>query len=134
VYGDYADVLLTSDPKSSIYVKVQRTGSQGSLKGIGRDDSYACEIEMLERGKEPVEVGDLIVTSGLGEFPAGIEVGHVTAVTTKDYSMFQEVEVKPIADFGNLEQVIVLLAPPPSPDPNAGKPRRSEPAFGVEPF
>lgn len=134
VYGHYADVLLTSHPRSSIYVKVQRTGSQGSLRGLGRDDSYACEIEMLERGKDPVEVGDLIVTSGLGDFPAGIEIGHVARVTTKDYGMFQEVEVAPIVDFANLEQVIVLLAPPPSPDPQAGNRRRSERAFGEEPF
>lgn len=134
VYGSYSDVLLTTDPSSSIAVKVQRTGSQGSLRGLGREDSYACEIEMLERGREPVQEGDLIVTSGLGEFPAGIEVGHVRKVTTKDYDMFQEVEIKPVVDFSNLEYVIVLLAPPPSPDPGGGKPRRSERAFGVEPY
>ncbi len=134
VYGRYADVLLASDPKSSIDVKVERTGSQGSLRGIGRDSSYACEIEMLERGKEPVEKDDLIVTSGLGEFPPGIEVGRVDKVTTKDYGMFQEVEVRPVVDFSNLDSVIVLLAPPPRPDPKAGEKRRSERAFGAEPF
>lgn len=134
VYGSYADVLLSSDPTSSIGVKVQRTGSQGSLRGLGRDDSYACEIEMLERGKEPVQVGDLIVTSGLGDFPEGIEVGHIEKVTTKDYGMYQEVEVKPITDFSNLTKVIVLLAKPPSPDPDAGERRRSERAFGAYPY
>lgn len=131
VYGDYADVLLISDPSSSVEVYVKRTGSHGALRGLGTDDSYACEIEMLERGKEEVEVGDLIVTSGLGEFPPGIEVGHVEKVNTKDYGMFQEVEVKPAADLSNLRSVIVLLAPPPKPDPQAGNRRRSERAFGV---
>lgn len=134
VYGEYADVLLTTDPTSSVEVKVQRTGSQGLLRGLGRDESYACEIEMLERGKEPVQVGDLIVTSGLGEFPGGIEVGHIERVTTKDYGLFQEVEVKPIADFSSLTSVIVLLARPPSPDPDAGKHRSSGQAFGAHPF
>lgn len=131
VYGDYADVLLISDPSSSVEVFVQRTGSHGALRGLGRDDSYACEIEMLERGKEEVKVGDLIVTSGLGEFPPGIEVGRVVKVKTKDYGMFQEVEVKPSADLSNLRSIIVLLAPPPKPDPNAGTRRRSGRAFGV---
>jgi rod shape-determining protein MreC len=135
VYGQYADVLLTTDPMSSIDVKVQRTGSQGLLRGLGHEGSYACEIEMLERGKEPVQIGDLIVTSGLGDFfPAGIEIGHVSRVTTKDYGMFQEVEVTPIPDFSNLINVIVLLAPPPSPDPEAGKQRTSERAFGASPY
>jgi rod shape-determining protein MreC len=134
VYGEYADVLLTSDPSSSVDVKVQRTGSQGSLHGLGREDSYACEIEMLQRGKEPVQVGDLIVTSGLGDFPAGIEVGHVEKVTTKDYALFQEVEVTPIADFSNLTHVLVVLAKPPSADPDAAERRPAERAFGVFPY
>lgn len=134
VYGDYADVLLTSDPQSAIDVQVQRTGSQGSLRGLSRETAYACEIEMLERGKEPVQVGDLIITSGLGDFPPGIEVGHVDKVTTKDYGMFQEVEVKPVIDFSNLRNVIVLLAPPPRPDPEAGKRQKSGRAFGADPY
>lgn len=134
VYGSYADVLLTSDPKSSIDIKVKRTGTKGSLRGIGRDDSYACEIGMLEHNnKEPVQVGDTIVTSGLGEFPAGIEVGHVSKVT-KDFRNFQEIEVQPVADFSNLDAVLILLAPPPSPDPSGGKRLPSERAFGVEPY
>ena len=131
VYGDYADVLLITDPSSSVDVYVKRTGSRGALRGLGRDESYACDIEMLERGKEDVNVGDMVVTSGLGEFPAGIEVGRVEKIVTKDYILFQEVEVSPAADLSNLHNVIVLLAPPPSADPNADERRRSERAFGV---
>lgn len=135
VYGDYAEVLLATDPQSSIAVQVKRTGSQGSLRGLGREDSYACEIEMLEKGKEPVKEGDLIVTSDLGEFfPAGIEVGRVDKIKTKDYGLFQEVEVTPVADFSKLRNVIVILARPPKADPNADKRRRSDQAFGASPY
>jgi rod shape-determining protein MreC len=134
VYGDYADVLLLSDPDSSIDVYVERTGSHGALSGLGRNDSYACEIEMLERGTAEVQVGDTVVTSGLGEFPPGLPVGRITAVKTKDYGLFQEVEVAPIADLSDLGVVIVLLAPPPRPDPDAGKRRHSARAFGMTPY
>ncbi|WP_428265256.1 rod shape-determining protein MreC [Haliangium sp.] len=134
IYGDYADVLLLSDPASSIDVYVERTGSHGVLRGLGRDDSYACEIEMLERGDSEVEVGDLVVTSGLGEFPRGIEVGRISAIKTKDYGLFQEVEVEPVVDLSDLQAVIVLLAPPPKPDPDAGIERRASRAFGMTPY
>ena len=133
-YGEYSDVLLATDPQSSISVKVERTSSRGSLKGLGRDDSYACEIEMLERSKDPVEEGDLIVTADVGDIPEGIPVGVVTRVTTKDYSMFQSVEVAPVVDASKLRNVIVLLAKPPDPDPDARKPHRPEPAFGADPY
>jgi rod shape-determining protein MreC len=134
VYGEYADVLLLSDPESSIDVYVERTGSHGALRGLGRNDSYACEIEMLERGSDAVKVGDMVVTSGLGEFPPGLAVGRITEVKTKDYGLFQEVEVEPIADLSDLRVVIVLLAPPPRPDPDAGKRQHAARAFGITPY
>ncbi len=141
VYGNHADVLLTTDPRSSVEVVVQRTGGRGILTGLGAKDRYACKIEWLERASDPtldltVQVDDQIYTSGLGgAFPAGIRVGTVSKVSTKDYGMFQEVEVRPAVSFSRLRAVLVLLAPPPPPDPSAKKKdRRSDPAFSVRPY
>ncbi|HET7501532.1 MAG TPA: rod shape-determining protein MreC [Kofleriaceae bacterium] len=75
VYGDYADVVLISDPSSRIDVVIRDPaqaappsvpgpaglagsaqpvapagGVRGLLVGMGRPDSYACKIEWLERG------------------------------------------------------------------------------------
>ncbi|MBT8495374.1 MAG: rod shape-determining protein MreC [Deltaproteobacteria bacterium] len=118
VYGSYSDVLLLADPQSSIAIVLPRTGSQGVLSGMGKDNAYSSRIEYLDRDKE-VRVGDLVVTSGLGgELPAGIPVGTIAEVNTKEYGRYQEVEVGPAVDYGNLRSVLVLLAPPPPPDPD----------------
>lgn len=125
-FGTYADVLLLSDPQSSIAVVVPRSGAQGVLTGLGSDESYGCRVEYLDREKE-VAVGDLVVTSGLGgELPAGIPVGKVSAVTTKEYGRYQEIEVEPAVDYGRLRSVLVLLAPPPPPDPDGERAPRAE--------
>jgi rod shape-determining protein MreC len=140
VYGRHADVLLTTDPRSSVEVVVKRTGGLGILTGTGSPDRYACRIEWLERSTDPtadvtVKEGDEIFTSGLGgAFPAGLKVGNVRSVSTKDYGMFQEVEVAPAVSFSRLRAVLVLLAPPPPPDPSGGKKDRSKPAFDVRPY
>src|SRR5262245_17782942 len=132
-FGDYADVTLISDPSSKVEVVIPRTGGRGILTGIGRSDSYACTIEWLERNAKPesrVQVGDEIVTSGLGaSFPPGLVVGKVTSIA-KDDGMFQKVEVSPAVDVSRVRAVEVLLAPPPPPDPDAAQKRKSEPAFG----
>src|SRR5215470_721889 len=56
VYGDYADVVLISDPSSRIDVVIRDPaqsggppGERGLLVGLGRPDSYACKIEWLAR-------------------------------------------------------------------------------------
>ena len=137
VYGDYADVLLISDPGSKIEVVIPRTGGRGLLIGVGRGDSYACKIEWLERNLRPegkVAVGDEVVTSGLGaSFPPGLVVGKVSKVNGDD-GMFQSLEVEPTVDVSRVRAVMVLLAPPPPVDPDAKTKRRSEPAFGGRPL
>lgn len=137
VYGNYADVMLISDPSSSIEVVIPRTGGRGMLTGLGRPDSYACTIEWLEKQSKPdakVQVGDEVVTSGLGaSFPAGLVVGKVSKVVDSQ-GMFQKVEVEPSVDVSRIRAVLVLLAPPPPPDPDAGVKKKSEPAFGEKPL
>lgn len=137
VYGDYADVMLISDPSSSVEVVIPRTGGRGMLTGLGRPDSYACTIEWLEKEAKPesrVQVGDEVVTSGLGaSFPPGLVVGKVSKVEHAE-GMFQRVEVTPAVDVSRVRAVEVLLAPPPPPDPDANLKRHSEPAFGARPL
>jgi rod shape-determining protein MreC len=133
VFGDYADVTLISDPSSSVEVVIPRTGGRGILTGLGKTDSYACTIQWLERTTKPearVQLGDEIVTSGLGaSFPPGLVVGKVSTVS-RDDGMFQRVEVEPAVDVSRVRAVEVLLAPPPPPDPDAKTKKRSEAAFG----
>lgn len=137
VYGDYADVVLISDPSSKIEVVIPRTGGRGLLIGVGRPDSYACKIEWLERQLRPegkIAVGDEVVTSGLGaSFPPGLVVGKVTKINGDD-GMFQSVEVEPVVDVSRVRAVMVLLAPPPPADPDAKAKKKSEPAFGGRPL
>ena len=137
VYGDYADVVLISDPSSKIEVVIPRTGGRGLLIGNGKPDSYACKIEWLERQLKPegkIAVGDEVVTSGLGaSVPPGLVVGKVTKINGDD-GMFQSVEVEPVVDVSRVRAVMVLLAPPPPADPDAKTKKKSEPAFGGRPL
>ena len=55
-----------------------------------------------------VEVGDYIVTAGIGGvFPAGIPLGKISKIEKKQRGMFQEIEVEPHIDFQRLEYVLL---------------------------
>lgn len=140
VYGDYADVMLISDPDSSVDVVLPRTGGVGMLVGQGLPDAYTCKLDWFEEASGPdvdttAKVGDKIVTTAGtdGAFPAGIEVGTVSRVVSHR-DMFQLVEVEPAVDFAQLRAVMVVLAPPPPPDPDGGKPKKSSAATGQRPY
>lgn len=134
-YGKHADVMLISDPRSSIEVVVPRTGGRGILTGLGKSDAYTCTIGWLEKqAATRVKVGDDVVTSGLGaSFPAGLAIGKISKVE-RDDGMFERVEVEPAVDVSRVRAVEVVLAPPPVPDPDAKTPKTSQPAWSNRPL
>ena len=129
VSGKSSDVLLLVDPRSALDIIVPRTGGRGILRGKSGENGYRCSIEYLARG-EPAREGDAVVTSGLGgAFPRNLAVGHVTKVIPGAVGLYQDVEVTPDVDFGRLADVLVVVAPPPAPDPEAGS--HHQPARGL---
>lgn len=110
VEGRYAQVVLAVDPRSSIDVLVQRNRSRGVLVGLGTRDAYDARIAYLLR-RDVVEVGDVVVTSGMGgRFPSDLVVGRIAAVVSRDFGLFQEVVVEPAIDFSRLEEVYVVVS------------------------
>jgi len=109
VEGRYAQVVLAVDPRSSIDVLVQRNRSRGVLEGLGTRNAYDARIAYLLR-RDVVEVGDIVVTSGMGgRFPSDLVVGRISAVVSRDFGLFQEVVVEPAVDFSRLEEVFVVV-------------------------
>ncbi len=67
-----------------------------------------CELQYL-LGKVPIEIGDKVVTSGVGGlFPKGILVGTITHIRKNPHRLFLEVQVTPTVDFGRLEELFVI--------------------------
>ncbi len=112
VAGDTVDVRLVVDAGSSVDVVVQRTGARGFVRGTGDESKYACRVDYVQRTDE-VEVGDLLVTSGVGRrFPKGIPVAVVTEVVRRDFGIYQQVTASPAVDFSRLEEVLIVTSPP----------------------
>ena len=125
VYGDYADVVLISDPQSHIDAMIERNRSSGTMIGLGEDEGHLCSMPYLSRDDTVLE-GDAVVTSGLDEmFPKGLPIGVVTRVNQRKEQPFQEVEVKPTVNFEKLEYVFIvtqLAAPQSAPSAPQGAP------------
>jgi rod shape-determining protein MreC len=130
VAGESSDILLSVDPRSAIDVIVPRTGGRGLLRGKPGDNGYRASIEYLAHGEQAKE-GDVVVTSGLGGFPRDLPVGKVSRVVRNPAGLYQEVEVTPDVDFARLSEVLVVVAPPPSADPEAGPRKALAPARGL---
>jgi rod shape-determining protein MreC len=106
----YAKVLLLIDPNNAVDALVQRTRARGIVKG-GSGGTLLLDYALH---KDEIRVGDTIISSGLdGVYPKGLRVGSVTNVIARHAGMFQDVMVVPFVDFERLEEVLVVLDPPP---------------------
>ena len=105
----HATVLLLTDPDHAVPVTVARNGVR--LIVYGRGDTLELRDIPLSAG---VEVGDEIVTSGLGgRFPSGFPVGTITRLRPDDTHAFLVGELEPAAKLDRGRDVLLLRSAPP---------------------
>jgi len=105
VTASAARVQLITDPASTVNVRLQPSGAQAVLTGQITGDVI---LDMVPQDAK-VQVGDLVLTSGLGGgYPPNLLVGQVTGIRSRDQDLFQRSTVQTVTDFSKLEIVLVI--------------------------
>lgn len=99
-------VQLLNDPASTVSAVVLRPQTNGIVEGEPRS---TIRFKFMARAGAAIQVGDLVVTSGLGGvFPRGIPIGRVASVTDRGSALFHYATLAPAVDFGRIEEVLLL--------------------------
>lgn len=106
ISANSARVMLISDPSSSVSAIVQRSRASGIVRG-----DVTTQVRMIYIPPEQdVQVGDVVLTSGLGaNFPRRLVIGRIAEVARSDVGMFQEAIVATPQHLNDLQVVMVLL-------------------------
>ena len=116
VFPLISEVTLLTDKNQSIPVQVQRSGLRAVLAGAG---AGLMELRFLAANAE-VEVGDMLVTSGLdGVYLPGLPVAKVVKIDRDAAYTFARILCEPLAGVERNGQVLVLAPrdmPAPQPD------------------
>ena len=113
-----SEAALITDPNQAIPVQINRTGLR--TLAIGTADVNKLSLPYLANNAD-VQVGDLLVTSGLGgRYPPGYPVAIVTRVQHDPAQPFANVSAKPVAELDRGHTVLLFFpsvaprSPPPS--------------------
>ena len=103
-----ATAILITDPNHSLPVQVVRNGLR--TLAVGSGNFQALELPYLSN-KEDVQVGDVLVTSGLGgRFPRGYPVATVSRVEADPNSpFFARVIAQPVAQLDRTYEFLVII-------------------------
>lgn len=98
---------------SVIFGKQIVNGTTLYQQANGVIEEYDPQTRMLIMRKIPlnqkIEVNQQVLTSGLGGvIPRGLPIGIVARVQPDDYGLTQTAYIQPSADFGNLNEVMVV--------------------------
>jgi len=126
VLANTSVAMLITDPTHAIPVVIERSGLRTIAYGTGA-------IDRLDLPNIPisadVQVGDRLVTSGLGgRFPAGFPVGEILKIGTDATGMFTAAQARPAAALDRSGDVLLLRDQPqpygaPAPVEEGGPPR-----------
>lgn len=104
VFGSTSQVLLINDQTSGVGAILEKSRLQGVLRGTASGEVVLEKV----MSDEPVQPGEKVLTSGGDQiFPKGLPVGTVTKVSP-GAQLFLNIRVKPTADLGRLEEVLVI--------------------------
>jgi rod shape-determining protein MreC len=107
-----ARVLLVLDPNCKVSALLEDSRHHGVVAGAASVlvRTPRCVMTYVERDAQ-IRRGETVITSGLGGvFPKGIAIGTVLRARLNEQTgMYQDVEIKPAADFHRLEEVLVIL-------------------------
>ncbi|MBY7859830.1 rod shape-determining protein MreC [Vibrio fluvialis] len=99
-------VLLLIDPNNSIPVQNIRNDIRVIASGNGQTDEI--QLEHIATSTD-IEVGDLLVTSGLGGiYPEGYPVAYVSEVDRDTRREFASIKAKPVVDFDRLRYLLLI--------------------------
>jgi rod shape-determining protein MreC len=106
VFPMSSQVLLINDHDSGAGVILENSRLQGIVKGTPLGELQINDI----MSDEKVEPGERVITSGGDRiYPKGYSVGTVVAASPdRDNDPFQVIKIKPAADIGRLEEVLVI--------------------------
>lgn len=106
--------LLVTDIAHAIPVQINRTGLRAICVGAGGLDELTLSFVPTSAD---IKVGDLVVTSGLGErFPAGYPVGEVAQVRIDHGEPFAHIVVTPSAQVSRASEVLLVWPESEPPD------------------
>lgn len=98
-----SQVALPFDSEKKIPAKTEK-GARGLIEGRTGNKIFLTKVLQ----KEVLEVDDLVVTTGEGDWLPDLLIGKVKVTSQETKEPFQEVEIEPFLDYGRLMTVFLV--------------------------
>jgi rod shape-determining protein MreC len=107
-----SEIILITDAEHGLPVQVVRSGVRTIALGTGEEHAIKLELPYVAQNLDVV-VGDVLVTSGLGQtFPYGLPVARITRVERDPTQPLANIEAVPLAKVESDREVLFIWPRP----------------------
>ena len=115
-YDNYSKAVSILDSKMAMSFRIAR---DENITGIASQNLTSKAFENMEpnllkaycyetdKDKE-VLIGDIVITSGMGIYPEGIEIGEVYDIVEDTTNLLKYIKIKPYTNFADLNKVMII--------------------------
>lgn len=113
-YENYSKVVSILDSKMSMSFRIVR---DENITGIASQNLDSKAFENMEDSllkaycyetDKEILVGDIVITSGMGIYPEGIEIGEVYEIVEDTTNLLKYIKIKPYTNFNDLNKVMII--------------------------
>lgn len=113
VSPNYSKAISILDNKSSVSFEVLRNNEYTGIASQNINIDSETDFEGFIKGymfdiDYDVVPGDVIITSGLGMYPRGIQIGEIYEVIEDPNNLLKYVKIRPYVNFRNLGKLLIL--------------------------
>ena len=106
--GDQAEVMLLSDPRSAVDIRLSNTGGRGIAVGSGQEDRYRLQLKYLNL-EQAIEDNEILLTTGKdGKFPLGLPVGKIRKLKDVETAQGRQYEVVAPTELDDIHYVFIV--------------------------
>ena len=97
-------------PDTQIGAVVKRTSDNGIISGSAEYSDDGITLMQNISAQNSMEVGDIVVTSGLGgTYPKNIKIGEIKEITLDEYTGMPVAVIEPYEDIINVSSVAIIV-------------------------
>jgi len=113
-YDNYSKAVSILDSKMAMSFRIAR---DENVTGIASQNLTSRAFENMEQGllkaycyetDKEVLIGDIVITSGMGIYPEGIEIGEVYDIVEDTTNLLKYIKIKPYTNFADLNKVMII--------------------------
>ena len=103
-----AEVMLLSDPRSAVDIRLSKSGTRGVAVGLGQAKNFGLQLKYVNQ-EQTIQDDEILLTSGKdGKFPRGLPVGRIKKLDEVEVTQVHTHTIVPPSNLDDIHYIFIV--------------------------